>query len=597
MTLGRGRRGCQSTPRALELLRCARRTAKQRPMRLRVRAAVGLVLGASLAGCGGADIDDLDAAMEDASAQEDAAEVVVDAGARDVGAPDAGSLDAAGDVADATRADATTDVTARDAVADVVNDAGAHDAGADVPVDAGPTLVAVSHEREFRGAWVATVYNIDWPSRTGLSMSAAQSELAGIVDVAERNGLNALVFQVRPEGDAFYRSTLEPWSRFLTGRQGGDPGWDPLEFLVQRAHARNIEVHAWFNPYRAKGSTSSTAVRPHISVTNPEAMVTYNGALWMDPSRAVVQDRTVAVIRDVVARYAVDGVHFDDYFYPYPQTGMTFGDSGQYDRYRSMGGTLSLGDWRRDNVNTLVRRVGEAVGRDRPDVRFGISPFGIYRPGMPAGITGLDAYAAIYCDAPLWMQRGWVDYLSPQLYWPSTQTAQAYGTLIQWWAGQTRDGRSIFAGNSLSRLGSTSAWTVAEVQRQVELTRAQRSRGARGNLFFTIDELRTNRMGVADMLRTRFYATPALTPPIGARRGDTVAPPTVSVSARTLTMTHAARSELRAWVVYRRASGSYTIDRIVPATTNTVTLPAGTWAVSAASRAGVESEGVVVTLR
>lgn len=569
----------------------------------RARAVFGLVLGAALSGCGAEDLptpSGSDAALDDvytvdASPDAPVGDVPVgDVPSRDVALdapPDAFSPDAALDAALDATLDATLDVP-RDAAPDAPRDA-----ALDAPRDAGPTLVAVSHEREFRAAWVATVYNIDWPSRVGLSTSAAQSELAGIVDVAERNGLNALVFQVRPEGDAFYRSTLEPWSRFMTGRQGGDPGWDPLEYLVQRAHARNIEVHAWFNPYRAKSSASSAAVRPHIAVTNPEAVVPYDGALWMDPSRAVVQERTLAVIRDVATRYAVDGVHFDDYFYPYPEAGMPFPDSAQYDRYRAMGGALSLGDWRRDNVNTLVRRASEALSGERPDLRFGISPFGIYRPGMPAGITGLDAYASIYCDAPLWMSRGWVDYLSPQLYWPSTQTAQAYGALIQWWAGLTRDGRSIFAGNSLSRLGSTSAWTVAEVQRQMELTRAQRSRGARGNVFFTIDELRTNRMGVADMLRTRFFSTPALTPPLGARRGDSVAPPSVTVSARTITLSHPARGGLRSWVVYRREGGAFTIDRIVPATTSAVTLAAGEWAVSAASRAGVESQGVVVTLR
>ena len=571
-----------------------------------------LAMAALLSACG--DVDDpaaLDASADvegitDADALDaDALDVVAptDLAAHDLAAQDLGP-----DVAAIPDVAAVPDVATIPDVANVpdvaavpdaprVDASTATDAGRDAGADAGPTLLSVSHEREFRAAWVATVFNIDWPSRTGLTAAAAQSELAGIVDVAARNGLNALVFQVRPEGDALYRSALEPWSRFLTGRQGGDPGWDPLAWLVERAHARGVEVHAWLNPYRARTSASGTSVRPHIAATNPEATVPYDGVLWMDPSRAVVQDRAVDVIRDLVARYEVDGVHFDDYFYPYPQAGMPFPDSAQYDRYRAGGGALSLGDWRRDNVNRLVQRVGEAVARDRPDARFGVSPFGIYRPGTPPGISGLDAYASIYCDAPLWMARGWVDYLAPQLYWPSTQTAQAYGTLIQWWAGLTRDGRSIFAGTSLARLGSSSAWTVDELRRQVELTRAQRARGARGNVFFTIDELRTNRMGVADMLRSAFYASPALTPPIGARRGDRVEPPAVSVSGLAVTLSHPARASLRAWVVYRREGASYVIDRIVPAATGTVTLAAGAWALSAASRAGVESQGVVITLR
>jgi uncharacterized lipoprotein YddW (UPF0748 family) len=472
--------------------------------------------------------------------------------------------------------------------------------GADVPAvsgdDAGTAsrTVRVGHAREFRGAWVATVSNIDFPSRRGLTPTQGRAELVAILDAMARAGLNAAVFQVRPEGDALYRSTLEPWSRYLTGQQGGDPGWDPLATMVSEAHARGIEVHAWMNPYRAATSTTATVVAPHIAVTDPDAVVPYDGKRWMDPSRAVVQDRLSAVIRDVVARYDVDGVHFDDYFYPYPAASMPFPDGLSYMGFLVNGGMMSVGDWRRDNVNRMVRRVAAELAAQRDDVRFGISPFGIYRPGMPAGITGLDPYTAIYADSRRWLVEGWVDYLAPQLYWPSTQTAQAYGPLIAWWAAQTRDGRAIFAGNNVDRLGSSSAWTLDEFRRQIALTRAQRARGALGNVWFSVSEVRDDRMGFATMLRTEANARPALTPPMAGQRPTPRAPEVAAVPGA-VTVTEGAPGRWRAWCVYRAAAGSYELERCVPAANPArVMLPAGRYAVSAVDRRGDESLGAVV---
>lgn len=472
------------------------------------------------------------------------------------------------------------------------------DASADGDRDVGtdartPELVTVSHEREFRGVWVATVYNINFPSRTGLSASAQQAELIAMLDTMVRLNLNAMVFQVRPEGDALYRSALEPWSRFLTGRQGGDPGYDPLGFLIEQAHRRGIEVHAWFNPYRAKVNASSMAVAPHISVTNPTEVVTYGDYLWMDPGSVIVQNRVVSVIEDVVRRYDIDGVHFDDYFYPYPN-GDPFPDDRTWEQYRASGGTLSRADWRRDNVNRLIRRVNDAVRAIKDYVRFGISPFGIYRPGMPPGITGLDQYNAIYADPVRWISQGWVDYLAPQLYWPTTQTAQAYGPLLQWWTGLTTDGRYIFAGNHLSRLGSSSAWTVDEIRAQLNLSRRYRSQNSMGNIFFTIRPFQTNLMNIADIVRNEYYQRPALTPPLATMRNATLEPPEVTVVGRTVQVLHSGTVPLRAWVIYRNTEGRWDIHRIVPASERSLELPAGQWAITAASRHGVESQGVVV---
>jgi uncharacterized lipoprotein YddW (UPF0748 family) len=512
------------------------------------------------------------------------------------------SIDGA-DVSDAPVADAAVgmDVTDASRAPDVTDASVARD-GADVPVippgDGGTAgaFVAVSHPREFRAVWIATVSNIDFPSRRGLTATQGRAELVVLLDAAQRAGLNAVVFQARPEGDALYRSALEPWSRYLTGTPGGDPGWDPLSTLVSEAHARGIEVHAWFNPYRASTAASNAHVAPHISLTNPEAVVTYDGKRWMDPARTVVQDRLSAVIRDVVERYDVDGVHFDDYFYPYPAAGEGFPDGPSFMAYLMGGGRLSVGDWRRDNVNRMVRRVGDELRAQRADVRFGISPFGIYRPGMPAGITGLDPYTAIYADSRRWLVEGWVDYLAPQLYWPSTQTAQAYGPLIAWWAAQTRDGRSIFAGNNCDRLGSSPAWTLDELRTQVTLTRAQRDRGALGNIWFSATELRDDRLGFATMLRRDLNTRPTLTPPLAGTR-STPRAPEVTPMRGAVTINPGAPGRWRAWCVYRAMGSGWSLDRCVPAAAPArVTLPAGRYAVSGVDRFGDESLGAVTTV-
>lgn len=455
--------------------------------------------------------------------------------------------------------------------------------------------VGVGHAREFRGVWVASVSNINFPQSPGLAVAEQQAGLTEILDAAAGAGLNAVVLQVRPESDALYASALEPWSRYLTGTQGEDPGYDPLAFAVTQAHARGLELHAWFNPYRAKASAKSTAAANHISKLLPQYAYVYGNLLWMDPGAAPVQDHLVAVIADVVSRYDIDGVHFDDYFYPYP-SGEAFPDDATYAAYQAEGGEMDRGDWRRDNVNRMVQRVGEAVAQLRPAVRFGVSPFGIYRPGMPPGIQGLDQYEAIYSDPVKWMQEGWLDYLAPQLYWPSTQTAQAYGPLIEWWSDLAVGGRHIFAGNYLSKLGSSDAWTIDEFVTQVELGRGFAGQGSRGNIYFHVGPLLANQLGVADVFAAELYPRPALSPAIAALAAEVVAPPQVELGAGTATLGHEDPASLRAWVVYRAEGQGWALDRIVPASAASVALTPGTWAISAAARSGVESVGVRVTV-
>ncbi|MBA3547525.1 MAG: family 10 glycosylhydrolase [Nannocystis sp.] len=457
--------------------------------------------------------------------------------------------------------------------------------------------VRVGHARELRGVWVASVGNINFPSSQGLAVAEQQAELVATLDAAAAAGLNAVFFQVRPESDALYASAIEPWSRYLTGTQGEDPGHDPLAFALEQAHARGLELHAWFNPYRAKASAKSAAADNHISKLLPEYAYVYGNYLWMDPGAAPVQDQLIAVISDVVTRYDIDGVHFDDYFYPYPD-GNDFPDGETYGAYVDGGGTLAVADWRRDNVNRMVERVGETVAMLRPAVRFGVSPFGIYRPGMPEGIQGLDQYEAIYSDPVKWMQEGWLDYLAPQLYWPSTQQAQAYGPLIEWWAGIATGGRHVFAGNYLSKLGSDDAWTIDEFVTQVELGRGFADQGSRGNIYFHVGPILDNQEGVADVLPAELYPGPVLTPAIAALADEVVAPPLVELlnNNNTAALSHEEPASLRAWVVYRAQGQGWALERLVPANEPAVALDAGTWAISAAARSGVESLGVRVTV-
>lgn len=462
-----------------------------------------------------------------------------------------------------------------------------------------PELTSVGHAREFRGAWVATVYNINYPSATGLSRAELEAEIVDMLDTLEQLNFNAIVFQVRPESDALYVSAIEPWSRFVSGTQGVAPadGFDPLQFVTEQAHARNIEVHAWFNPYRAKVNNQLGADPSHISEIYPEAAHNYGTLLWMDPGAEEVSGWFVDVIADVVSNYDIDGVHFDDYFYPYPD-GSPFPDDATWSAYQQNGGMLSRDDWRRDNVNRLVEDVSATISALRPDVRFGISPFGIYRPGMPEGITGLDQYAELFSDPVAWMAAGWVDYLAPQLYWPSTQAPQAYGPLIAWWSELTAgDQGYIFAGNYLAKVGSEPKWSVDEFLTQVDLSRGQRPNGSFGNIYYHIDPLMSDAEGVATALFEHAYTEPALTPVLISAQGEEIPYPEISVTGETIELSPPdglELTDLRAYTIYTFVEGEWQLHQVVGGEATSVALPAGQVAVAAVDRRGVESLGVVI---
>jgi uncharacterized lipoprotein YddW (UPF0748 family) len=293
--------------------------------------------------------------------------------------------------------------------------------------------------REFRGAWVASVGNIDWPSKAGLTTQQQQAELLALLDKAVALRLNAIVLQVRPGCDALYASKLEPWSEYLTGTMGRapEPSYDPLAFAVTEAHRRGLELHAWFNPFRARhAAAKSPAASNHISKTRPELVRKYGALLWLDPGEAAVHEHSLRVILDVTRRYDVDGVHLDDYFYPYPEKTaakqvVPFPDDASWRKYQKSGGKLARDDWRRDNVNRFVQRLYASVKAEKPWVKVGISPFGIWKPGNPPGVRGMDATQEIFADALKWFHAGWVDYFAPQLYWSIDAPEQSFPALLK----------------------------------------------------------------------------------------------------------------------------------------------------------------------
>jgi uncharacterized lipoprotein YddW (UPF0748 family) len=359
-----------------------------------------------------------------------------------------------------------------------------------VPALAVATSLAASYEpsaatppkppREFRAAWVATVANIDWPSKRGLPAAEQKAELISILDRAAALKLNAVIFQVRPACDAMYASQIEPWSEFLTGAMGQPPQpfYDPLALAVEEAHKRGLELHAWFNPYRAlhpsgKGAISAT----HVSKTRPQIVRTVGKHLWLDPGEKETQDYSVNVVMDVVKRYDVDGVHFDDYFYPYRSYADPGPDGKRPDfpddaSWKKFGAAtkLSRDDWRRQNVDVFVRRVYESVKAAKPWVKCSVSPFGIWRPGYPAQIKGMDPYVELYADSRKWLLNGWVDYFTPQLYWAIEPKDQSFTALLDWWNQQNPKKRHIWPGMNTTKVGT---WGTAEIIQQITLSAKQ----------------------------------------------------------------------------------------------------------------------------
>ena len=403
-----------------------------------------------------------------------------------------------------------------------------------------PPAQAQAPKQEFRGAWIATVVNLDWPRTQGLSTAQQQADLVEILDGLKAAGVNAVVFQVRTEADALYDSPFEPWSVYLTGVQGRapDPFYDPLAFAVEEAHKRGMELHAWINPYRADRGDPYPKAADHVTNARPEWLLSFarTGIRILDPGLPQVRDYVASIVADIVRRYDVDGLHYDDYFYPYPATGfsgITNEDDATFAAYSR--GFTDRGDWRRDNVNLLVAQIQDSIRAVRPEVVHGVSPFGIWKNGVPAGITGLDAYNVIYADAVAWLDAQDVDYVAPQLYWSSQRAfdtdgdgspdrfnGQRFTTLAPWWAS-VRNDRHVYPGLAAYRIGGT-GYGPEEIPTQIRATRD--IEGTQGTILFRSNfGVLANGQGLADSLATDLYRRPALTPTMPWKSLAAPAPP------------------------------------------------------------------------
>ena len=425
--------------------------------------------------------------------------------------------------------------------------------------------------REFRGAWVATVANIDWPSKPGLSGATQRDEAIALLDRARAIGLNAIVLQVRPAADAIYPSALEPWTEFLSGEQGrapvlaGEPAWDPLAFWVHEAHRRGLELHAWFNPYRARHSAAkSPLATTHIGVRRPALVKAYGDMLWMDPGEPEAAAHTLAVVADVVRRYDVDGVHIDDYFYPYPvkqgEVDVAFPDDDAYARHLLGGGTLARDDWRRSNVDGLVEKLRQTTQAIKPHVRVGISPFGLGRPDRrPPGVTGFSQYDKLYADVEGWLQKGWLDYLAPQLYWPIDREGQPFAPLLDTWLAENTARRHIWPGLFTSQVTrgeplGPRAWPAREIVDQVLLQRTRSE--ATGHIHFSMAALMQNRDGITTLLQMGPYAQPALVPATPWLDAPMPPAPMLRAAGARVLIEPAPGEPASRWAVWRRGRGA-----------------------------------------
>ena len=372
---------------------------------------------------------------------------------------------------------------------------------------------------EFRGVWVATVENIDFPSSRNLSTQQQKDQFIKLLEMHKRNGMNALIVQIRPASDAFYPSQYEPWSEYLTGKQGQPPSpyYDPLEFMITETHKRGMEFHAWMNPYRAEFRVGKSSISPnHITKLHPEWFITYGNTKYFDPGNKDAQAFVVNVVRDVVRRYDVDAIHFDDYFYPYKIAGKDFNDAASYKKY---GNGLSLDDWRRSNVDSIIVHLSKAIKEENPYCQFGISPFGVWRnidkdPDGSNTKAGVTNYDDLYADILLWLKMKWIDYVVPQLYWEVSQKVVGFKVLTDWWARHTY-GRQLYIGHGIYRAleAKSYAWkNKLELPDQIQFLRKYPQ--VQGSVFFSSATFASNPNGWSDTLRNNYYKYPAIPPPM-----------------------------------------------------------------------------------
>ncbi|GAB2563896.1 glycoside hydrolase family 10 protein [Kribbella endophytica] len=384
---------------------------------------------------------------------------------------------------------------------------------------AGCTPDAKTPLRQFRASWVSSVVNIDWPSRTGLTAEQQKAELLTWYDDAVRQNHNAVVLQVRPTADAFWPSAVEPWSQYLTGTQGGDPGYDPLAFAVAEAHKRNLELHAWFNPYRLSMGTNLNALIPtHPARQHPDWVVTYGGKLYYNPGIPAARKLVESAIMDAVSKYDIDGVHFDDYFYPYPVAGQVFDDAATYAQYGA--GFSNLQDWRRNNIDLLIKELQHQIKAAKPWVKFGISPFAVWRNKATDAegsdtTAGVQTYDDLAADTRKWVREEWIDYIVPQVYWAGGFAAADYNKIVPWWADQVRGTDvHLYIGQATYKVGTSTQspdWAdPAELSDHLAFNSAIPE--VKGDIYFSAKDVRADRLGATSLLNSTWYTRPALVP-------------------------------------------------------------------------------------
>ena len=373
-------------------------------------------------------------------------------------------------------------------------------------------------KREFRAAWICSLANLDWPSKSGLSSQTQQAEFKSILDMMQGMGMNALVVQIRPAGDALYPSELVPWSQYLSGRQGVPPNpyYDPLAFMVEEAHQRNMEYHAWFNPFRALSSSKFSSIsQDNPLLHHPDWFFTYGESKYFNPGIPDVRDYLVRVIMEVVHNYDIDGIHLDDYFYPYPLPDQPIPDQIAYQRYGQ--GHKSKEAWRRANIDAFISQLADSIFITKPWVKFGVSPFGVWR-GQDEDDRGsatsrtFTAYDGLYADTRKWIEYGWVDYMAPQLYWNINHSRASFKVLLDWWKDLAKD-RHVYIGHGVYMMQDANAPSWANSGEYVQQVRLCRTDGGVcGSIWFRASTLSDNPNGIREALDKQVYAYPALVP-------------------------------------------------------------------------------------
>lgn len=414
---------------------------------------------------------------------------------------------------------------------------------------------------EFRGVWVATVENIDWPSKKGLPVDQQKAEFIKLLDFHLQNGMNAVIVQIRPVTDALYPSKLEPWSEYLTGKQGlpPTPFYDPLAFMIEETHKRGMEFHAWFNPYRAVFNIKTSSIAPtHVTKLYPDWFVTYGDKKYFDPGIPEARAHVNRVIKDVVERYDIDAIHFDDYFYPYRIPGKEFPDEKSYKQY---GKGMQKDEWRRSNVDSIIIQLAQTIKQTNPRVKFGISPFGVWRnkskdPRGSETKAGQTNYDDLYADILSWLEKGWIDYVVPQLYREINDALMEYGSTLAWWANNSY-GKQVYVGHGIYRAGSNSAWKkTTEIPQQIQIARNLPK--VNGSVYFSSKSFNNNPNGWVDSLRNNYYQLPALPPPMHWIDSVPPAAPMIKTNQHIATIMYNGKEPIKGFALFKSSSSNTT---------------------------------------